>query len=62
MDLDEAMKKAVQKFYDGHGYTEYEAKTGRKLKYNKKTFDELEADIRKKIKPMEVEQEVEDDV
>ena len=52
MDLDDAMKRAVQKFYEGHDYSNYE-KTGKKLKYTKDAFDSLEKDIRKKIKPVE---------
>ncbi len=60
MDLDDAMKKAVQRFYDGHDYSNYE-KSGKKMKYSKSAFDSLEKDIRKKIKPVEQEVEVEDD-
>ena len=62
MDLDAAMKKAVQKFYEGHAYSEYEKSTGNKLKYNKETLDEIESEIKKKIKPVEeVDGEEEDD-
>ncbi len=62
MDLDAAMKKAVQKFYEGHAYTEYEKASGKKMKYNKEAFDEIESSIKKKIGPLDqVEEEVEID-
>lgn len=48
MDLDEAFKKAIQKYYAGHSYSKYEETVGKPLKYNKQALDDVEAEVRKK--------------
>ena len=47
MDLDEAFKKAIQKYYAGHSYSKYEKAIGKPLKYSKQALDDVEADVRK---------------
>lgn len=50
IDLDEAFKRAVKKFYDGAAFENYEKATGEKIKYNKDVFDEYEKGLRHKSK------------
>jgi hypothetical protein len=42
MEIDEAIKRAVKKFYDGHEYSKLEQTTGKKMKYSKAALDEIE--------------------
>ncbi|AXP07717.1 hypothetical protein SmphiM6_26 [Sinorhizobium phage phiM6] len=58
IDLDEAFKRAVKKFYDGAAFENYEKATGEKVKYNKDVFDEYEKGLRPKTKK-KTEKEVE---
>ena len=59
--FDDAVKKAVRAFYEGHGFDSYEKKTGNKIKYNIDYFDDIEPSYNKKGKK-EPEKEVEDDL
>lgn len=50
IDLDEAFRRAVKKFYDGAAFENYEKATGEKIKYNKEFFDGYEKELRPKKK------------
>lgn len=60
--FDNAVKKAVRAFYEGHGFDAYEKKTGNKIKYNIDYFDDIEPSYRKKGKKASEEVDTEDDL
>lgn len=60
MDFEEAVKRAVRKFYEGRGYDSYESATGKTVKHSKEWFDDFEKEIRKKIGPEDEEVEKEE--
>ena len=59
IDLDEAFRRAVKKFYDGAAFENYEKATGEKIQYNKEFFDGYEKELRptRKKKDEEVMEE-----
>jgi hypothetical protein len=60
IDLDEAFKRAVKKFYDGAAFENYEKATGEKVKYNKDVFDEYEKGLRHKSSKKAVKEDKEE--
>lgn len=55
MEIDEAMRRAVQKFYSGAGFDSIEKVSG-PVKYNKDFFDGIEKSIKPKKKVEEVKE------
>lgn len=50
MDLDDAFKRAVQKYYSGMDFEGYKEAKGASSKYNKESLDSLEELVKPKEK------------
>lgn len=50
VDIEEAMRRAVLKFYEGNAFENFEKTSGEKVRYNKEYFDEFEKGMRPKDK------------
>ena len=59
VDLDEAFRRATEKFYAGNSFENYEKAAGEKVKYNKEYFDEFEKGLRPKPKKGKKEEDLE---
>lgn len=46
VDIEEAMRRAVLKFYEGNAFENFEKASGEKVRYNKEYFDEFEKGMR----------------
>lgn len=57
IDLDEAFRRAVQKFYDGAAFENYEKATGNKIKYSKEFFDGYEKELRPRVSKKKLDKE-----
>lgn len=50
VDIEEAMRRAVLKFYEGNAFENFEKASGEKVRYSKDYFDEFEKGMRPKKK------------
>lgn len=62
VDIDEAMRRAVLKFYEGNAFENFEKSSGEKVRYNKEFFDGYEKELRpskgKKKSDLELDEEI----